>query len=160
MASWIGSAKTVVHLDVHTGLGSWAARKLLIDYPLTLDQRNRLTRWFGEGSFEETNPEKVVYRARGSLGPWCVSRGLAADYMFAFVEFGTYQDLAVLAGLRAENCAHHWTQPHDPATTRAKARLRELFCPESPEWRARTFAGGLEVVEQALRGLREERLGL
>jgi hypothetical protein len=153
MRSWIGRAETVVHLDIHTGLGAWGTHKLLIDYPLSPAQRDRLTRWFGASAFPERNPERVAYRARGSFGPWCVSRGFAPDYTFAFVEFGTYRDLTVLAGLRAENQAHHCGQPDDSETTRAKARLRELFCPASPAWRARAVAAGLDVVERAMNGL-------
>jgi hypothetical protein len=85
-----------------------------------------------------------------------VSRGFAPDYSFAFVEFGTYGDLAVLAGLRAENQAHHWGRPGDPETVRARARLREVFCPESPAWRSRAVVAGLDIVERSVGGLIEE----
>jgi hypothetical protein len=155
MKSWIGRAAAVVHLDVHTGLGSWGTYKLLVDYPVAADQRERLTRWFGHASFVESDPSWPAYQARGSFGPWCVSRGFAPDYTFAFLEFGTYRDLAIVSGLRAENQAHFWAAgPHDAATIRAKARLRELFCPASPGWRARCLQNARDVMGQAVEALR------
>jgi hypothetical protein len=153
MSSWIGAPAAAVHLDVHTGLGTWGTHKLLVDYPLDTGRRDRLTRWFGADAFLDQAPDGVSYRARGSFGPWCVSRGFAPDYTFAFLEFGTYGDVAVVAGLRRENQAHHWGRLGDRATADAKARLRELFCPASPAWRARALTDALAVIERAVRGL-------
>ena len=155
MGAWIGRAGQVVHLDFHTGLGVWATYKLITDTPLGDAQRQRLTRWFGAGSFEEHDPRGVAYRARGSFGQWCVARRFAPDYLFLFAEFGTYGNLSVLAGLRAENQAHHWGRPDDAATIRAKRRLRDLFYPSSTEWRSRTLAAGVALVEGAARGLHD-----
>ncbi len=156
LKSWIGGAKTVAHLDFHTGLGAWGTCKLLIDHPLSDMQKARLTHWFGAQSWEQNDPRKVAYNARGSLGQWCVARQYAPDYVFAFAEFGTYNDVAVIAGLRAENQAHHWGRPEDPGTTRAKARLRELFCPASPAWRSKVLATGIDLVDRAASGLLRE----
>ena len=52
---------------------------------------------------------------------------LALDYLFACAEFGTYGPLRILAGLRAENQAHHWAPPTAASTVWAKQRLKELF---------------------------------
>lgn len=160
LPSWLGHAETVVHLDIHTGLGARGTHKLLVDYPLGPSERDRLTRWFGANVFHEKSPGRVAYQARGSFGPWLMTRRFAPDYAFAFAEFGTYPDLPVLAGLRAENQVHHWGGDAEPVS-RAKARLRELFCPASQAWRARTLADGLDLVERALKGLAErDRQGL
>jgi hypothetical protein len=152
MPSWLGHAEMVVHLDIHTGLGAWGTHKLLVDYPLGPPEHERLTRWFGADVFHDRSPGRVAYQARGSFGPWLVERRFAPDYTFAFVEFGTYQDLRVLAGLRAENQAHHWG---GGGSGGAKARLRELFCPASGAWRTRTLADGLHLAERALNGVVE-----
>ena len=153
MRAWIGAAQHVAHLDFHTGLGASGAHTLLIDHPLGARQREMLVRWFGSGSFEEHSPKGVAYQARGSFGQWCIAQNFAPDYLFAFAEFGTYGNLSVLSGLRAENQAHHWGRPDDPATIRAKRRLRDLFYPESDAWRSRTLADGIDLVERAGRGL-------
>jgi hypothetical protein len=154
---WLGESRRVMHLDVHTGLGDRATCKLLVDYPLTEAQHRQLSEWFGPHSFEAVRAGGVAYPVRGSLGQWCVSHNRGRDYLYAGAEFGTYNPLRVLAGLRAENQAHHWCRPEDASTERAKQRLVELFCPRSELWRTRVLARGRQLVEQAIRGLSGER---
>lgn len=153
LGRWVGDSRAAVHLDFHTGLGPYGSCKLLIDYPLDARQRANLTDWFGAGSFEECSSSTIAYDTRGGFGPWCVSRRLAADYYYACAEFGTYGPVRMLAGLRAENQAHHWGSPAAGSTARAKARLKELFCPAAESWRSAVVARGLKLVEQAVAGL-------
>lgn len=155
--AWIGDAQTVAHVDLHTGLGRWASCNLLIDYEPTPAQRDRLDRWFGPGTYEGNDPNGTAYRARGSFGRWCVARNFAPVYVFVLAEFGTYGGVSMIAGLRAENQAHHWADPGSIAARRAKERLRELFCPASASWRSRVVAKAVDVAEQALRGLLADR---
>ena len=51
-----------------------------------------------------------------------MARGLAPDYLFAYAEFGTNGPLQMLAGLRAENQAHHWGASDAPTTRRTNTR--------------------------------------
>jgi hypothetical protein len=143
----------VVHLDFHTGLGRWGAYKLLLDAPVSASQLARLDRWFGPDAHEEDDPRKTSYLPRGGFGPWCVARKLAPEYLYAVAEFGTYGNIPMLAGLRQENRAVHWGRPGDRNAERAKARLRELFCPASPAWRSRVLAQGVDVIRRAAGGL-------
>lgn len=153
LGRWLQGARDVVHLDFHTGLGASGTCRLLIDYPLRAEQRQRLAEWFGSDSFEAIDSSNVAYAARGGIGRWCVARNLAPQYLFACAEFGTYGPVRVLAGLRAENQAHHWGLPASRDTTWAKAQLTELFCPAAEAWRARALERGLDLVARAARGL-------
>lgn len=153
LRGWIGPAADVVHLDFHTGLGRWAGYRLLLDAPVSDRQRERLDRWFGPDTHEEDDPQKTSYRPRGGFGPWCVAQRFAPEYLYAVAEFGTYGNIRMLGGLRAENRAFHWGRPGDPSTGRARARLRELFVPRSPEWRRRVLSQGVELVMRAAKGL-------
>jgi len=153
LGHWLGDSRQVLHLDFHTGLGAWATWKLLIDYPLTEGQRQRLSRSFGPDAFEENDPNKIAFTIRGSFGRWCVSRVRDRDYLYAAAEFGTYKPIQVLAGLRAENQAHHWGRPGDGSTERAKQQLVELFCPRSEAWRTRVLDHSRRLVSQAIDGL-------
>ncbi len=150
---WLRGSTTVVHLDFHTGLGRTGTWKLLIDYPLTEHLRTRLTDWFGVGSYEGCDSSSVAYHTRGGFGRWCVSRNLALDYLFACAEFGTYGPLRILAGLRAENQAHHWASPTAASTVWAKQRLKELFCPSAKAWRTTVLANSVDLANLALAGL-------
>jgi Protein of unknown function (DUF2817) len=150
---WLRGSRDVVHLDFHTGLGTKGACKLLIDYPLSGCLRTRLTDWFGAGSFEEYDSSNINYDARGSFGRWCVSRKLAPNYLFACAEFGTYGPIHVVAGLRAENQAHHWGSPTAASTIRAKQQLKELFCPSEAAWRSQVLYQSFDLVARSLYGL-------
>ncbi len=153
MPRWLSNSKCVVHLDFHTGLGRQGTCKLLIDYPLDMTQQRWLTDWFGADSFEACNSNGISYDARGGFGRWCVSQGLAPQYLFACAEFGTYGSIQVLSGLRAENQAHHWGTPKAPSTIRAKQRLKELFCPASSAWRRQAVQGSLDLISRTQKGL-------
>lgn len=131
------------------------ACKLLIDYPINERQRGWLTDWFGADSFEACDSSSIAYDARGGFGRWCVSRNLAPNYLFACAEFGTYGPVQILAGLRAENQAHHWGVPSAMSTVRAKQRLKELFCPSAESWRAQVIERSLDLVDQAIRALHD-----
>jgi hypothetical protein len=153
MPRWLQGSKCVVHLDFHTGLGRRGTCKLLLDYPINQIQRDWLTDSFGKDSFEACDSTGISYDARGGFGRWCVSRGLAPNYLFACAEFGTYGPVQVLSGLRAENQAHHWGALNAESTIRAKQRLVELFCPASNIWRSQVVELGRELVGRAEKGL-------
>ena len=154
LGRWLQGSRSVVHLDFHTGLGRSGACKLLIDYQLTPSARENLTDWFGADSFEACDSDGISYDARGGLGRWCVARGFASEYLFACAELGTFGPIKVLAGLRAENQAHHWGDSESESTQRAKKRLKELFCPTDEFWRSKVLSQSMKLVDHAIDGLR------
>jgi hypothetical protein len=153
LKAWVGPASSAIHLDFHTGLGRWGSYKLLLDIQPSPEQQHRLDEWFGPGTYEVDHPNGVAFLPRGSFGPWCAAQCLANDYLYLVAEFGTYGVVRMLTGLRAENQAHHWGRAGDPSTERAKARLRELFCPASAVWRSGGLAPGLVLNQHARPGL-------
>jgi hypothetical protein len=150
---WLAGSRDVVHLDFHTGLGAYGMWKLLLDYPLSAEQAARLTKWYGPNSFEGPETAGVAYDTRGGLGRWCTSQSLAANYLYACAEFGTYGPVKMLAGLRAENQAHHWTAATSSVADRAKRRLSDLFCPPDLNWRSHVLEQGVMLVERTIRGM-------
>ena len=152
---WLTGSQQVVHLDFHTGLGRWATCKLLLDYAPTDLQLQQLSTWFGPESFEANTSSSIAYDARGGFGRWCLAQEIAPQYLFACAEFGTYGPVPVLAGLRAENQAHHWGDAKSPVTQWTKRRLKELFCPASAKWRSQVVDHGMTLIKQAVTGMRE-----
>lgn len=155
LARWIGKVDRVVHIDLHTGLGAPASCELLIDYDLTDGQRQRLTRWFGSQKFKKLGAGAVAAEACGGLGRWCVAQNPGVDYLFLIAEFGTRDRIEVFRSLRAENQAHHWGKPDDPATLRAKADLREAFCPSEEQWRREVLAESYRIVDVVVAGVND-----
>jgi hypothetical protein len=153
LPGWVEDCERVVHLDFHTGLGPWKTWKLLVDEPLSAAHRSWLADCFEAGAFEVCDSRGVAYHARGTFGPWCVAQTPGRDYLYLCAEFGTYSAMRIVAGLRAENQAHHWDRPDSAATVRTRQRLRELFCSGDAEWRAQALQQGLLLVERARRGV-------
>jgi hypothetical protein len=153
LREWIGQAAKAIHLDFHSGLGRYGSYKLLLDIPLTASLTERMDRWFGAGNYEEDNPNGVAYLPRGSFGPWCVAQRLAEKYLYLVAEFGTFGSVPMMAGVRAENQAHHWGRPDGANERRSRSRLCELFCPADAAWRRRVLNQGLELVQRAAAAL-------
>jgi hypothetical protein len=153
LGEWIGAARTITHLDFHTGLGKFGTHQLLLDVPGDHPQAEWFRRAFGDdvisalpaavGDARETK----VYSARGAFGHWCLSHFSERNYRFATAEFGTYPPLAVLLALRQENRAHHRS---DNAQRFAwtKRRLVEMFAPAAARWRERVVADALALVRR------------
>ena len=71
-------------------------------------------------------------------------------FRFAVAEFGTYPVIRVLGALRAENRAHFYCRPDEPAYRRAKEELLECFCPRSRRWREMVVERGVRLIELAI----------
>ena len=125
--------------------------------------RERFVRRFGtkrlqtlSSEEQKSKKEAIAYEVRGDLITWCCREIFAGrDYDGIAAEFGTYGPISVLSALRAENQAHHWGTPDSPPTRCAKSRLREVFAPESPEWRAETVAKGVDIVQRTIDDVHE-----
>lgn len=153
---WLADAPRGVILDFHSGLGRWGRYKLLVDVPHTAEQLDRAARWFGREQLDLCQPDDgVAYHSRGGFDVWCPSQAPGRDFLSVCAEVGTYWNVRVLGAIRAENMAHHWGRPQDPATRRAKADLLEVFCPASAAWRKLAVEGGVKLIGQAAAGLRE-----
>jgi hypothetical protein len=151
---WVGPARLVLHLDLHTGLGQFGTHKLLVDADLSAVDLDLLRGTFGAETVEGGDPDRTSYRARGHFGHWTTRFATPKRrYLYACAEFGTHGNLAMLSALRAENQAHHWARPDEPCTMQTKARLREMFCPSSPVWRRRALDGGLSLIERGATAL-------
>ena len=152
LARWLGESKSVMHLDYHTGLGEWGTYKLLLDEPISDELQVRLRTVFGPESLELMHQDGIAYESRGGFGMWCLGQNRHRDYVFLCPEFGTYDGITVLKGLRAENQSHHWCNPTDPARQQTKARLSELFVPADAGWRTKVLHDGQELIRRAASG--------
>lgn len=147
---WVGDAEHIVHIDIHTGLGRWAACRLLVN-DAEPPGHSWLAEGFGVGAFESPDPRGTAYPTRGDLLAWC-GQSLFPDrrYDGFCAEFGTYPGIMVLAALRAENQAYHWGDPDARSCRVAKRLIKEAFSPACPTWRASATAHGLALIHQAI----------
>jgi hypothetical protein len=147
---WFGSARRLIQLDLHSGLGKPATYKLLCDHPVNHPRTALLTRQFGPEVQPWDAGDGVAYAIRGGLGTWMIARLPSCDVDVLCTEFGTVPPLKVITALHCENRAHHHGAPDAPTTIAAKIRIQETFAPSDPTWRDRVVQRGRAVVEQAL----------
>ena len=153
LPAWLGSADPMLHLDYHTGLGKWGTYQLLIDHPLSSDQRVWLDRHFANERVSPFQEESIAYETRGSIGRWCHSKLIPRSYLYFCAEFGTKPPLAMLAALCAENRAQYWGKLASQPTRQAKQRLLEAFVPRNRGWREKVVRQGVALITQALTAL-------
>ena len=159
IADWLGGANQIIHIDFHTGLGTFADYKLL----LVEDDRSPRYPWY-EQTFgpEHVEPfaaaDKTAYATSGSLGSWLLARFPELDYRYAAAEFGTYDVIRVLASLRAENRAHFYADPDSQISKSAKLKLLDTFVPHDPNWRDQVVKAGLNILTQAQLGLTQSEV--
>ncbi len=148
---WIAGATDVLHIDLHTGLGKYGAYKLLVVDPPGSPAIDWYRKVFGERVVEATaQADGTAYKLRGTMAASLAHKLAGIDYRCAGAEFGGYSVLRVLAALRAENRAHHYGRPSDASYQRAKAELRECFCPGDSSWRETALRKALRVIDQGI----------
>ena len=148
---WVGSARRVIHIDFHTGLGARGSYKLFADHPWGSDSIGALSEIFGADVVEPWEPEQgTSYNIRGGLGEWAKARLPSTQYDVLAAEFGTVHILKVISALQGENRAHHWGNAEHGTTRSAKEALRDAFAPPEREWRDRVVPAGIAVVQRSI----------
>lgn len=151
--SWCGSARRVVHFDIHTGLGGRRDVRFLWDYDLDEAETEWLAETFPTAFEPPTERSSGAYHARGSINRWCRLSASSQQVLSLCLEFGTYDPITVLAALRRENAAHHFLPADSVGYQRAKAQLREAFCPSDGAWREHAIMSGRSLCEQGVTSL-------
>lgn len=150
LGRWLGLARQVIHLDLHSGLGKWGTYKLFAEVAKNSQRGAWLQQQFGRDRVLTLAPEDLVYQSRGTFGQWCQAAYPHLSYDFLLAEFGTYSMLRVLRALRAENRAHWWGHPADNSYQWAKDELAEVFVPHDRRWRDNVLK---QAVELCLTGI-------
>ena len=138
----------LVAIDVHSGLGPWAAASTLVQV-----HNGALSEAFysktATGLSQPITHSKPMYQVRGGQADLLTELypGRSVDVMLQ--EFGTYGALRVLHALREENRLHHFGDASDIHHA-AKRRLREMFCPHSHRWRQSAIRQGTALVNAVL----------
>lgn len=144
----LSSARRVIGIDVHTGLGRFGRDRLLVERQSYEELRQR----FGKRVTLAEPRYGPAYRIRGGLQHLVGDALAGAAVRFMMQEFGTYNPIKVLHRLREENRWHHFGE--GTLNHPVKRSLKIAFCCDNPRWRQRVLSRGREVVEQALADLR------
>ncbi len=156
MPRWVGPARSILHLDFHTGLGPFGTYKLLASDPPSSDRVRRAESIFGKRRVESDHETPGGYHNHGDMGEWLGRRFADRGYLYLCAEFGTYGSTRVIGMLRRENQAHHWRQPESKCYQSIKKRCLDTFTPESLVWRQSVLSQAMELISMAVDGVQNE----
>ena len=152
--SWVAASQHIVHMDLHTGLGSFGAYKLLLTERADSERLSWYAETFGTECVESlAKSAGTAYRASGLFTQWMRTHFRMRDYRSVGAEFGTYDVIRVLGAIRAENCAHHYCPESSSLYLAAKKELLECFCPASIPWRRQVVESALRIIDQGMQAL-------
>jgi len=143
LASRLISARQVLAIDVHTGLGKYGEDTLLVD----ATQHAALRRRFGERVARTSPHESPAYQVRGALESMIFRVLSGAQVDFLRQEFGTFGPVKVLQALRQENRGHHYDG--GGLSHPAKTTLKKIFCPADESWQRSVLKRGRELLSRA-----------
>ena len=150
---WLPGRAEVLHIDLHTGLGPFGEYKLLLGAAAAAEHAWYAAAFGAERVESPGLAGATAYRVSGLFGDWMQAHFHERRYRFAVAEFGTYDVVRVLQVLRAENRAHHYGRPESRAYRRAKAAMRECFCPASRTWRRQVLRHAADILDRGARAL-------
>lgn len=146
----LAGARTVLNLDVHTGLGPCGGLSLFQTADADDTAAEVAARWFPR-IMRADRPQTTDPLQVGVLGP-----GLDATLDAAMlsvpvvVEFGTLDDAVVLGAMRADNWLHGHGDPRSDLGERIRARTRAAFFVDDDGWRTAVAEEGTATIHAAL----------
>lgn len=134
----LGGCERVVHVDLHSGLGRFCGRTLLLDGEPDPAQVARVRGAFGPTVKTWEAGSAEAYSIRGGFTAALARELPGVRYDALTCEFGTWSNVEVLHALREENRLHHWGTPRPDHG--AKKDLRVAFDPDHPAFRGAVIA--------------------
>jgi len=157
---YAGHAKRAAIIDWHTGIGSYGDPYLLcFDEPGTAEYK-RATDWWGQALMDSTQGYEGEARPdyQGLLLNH-VKQTLqhnGAETVSSVIEFGTYANRKMLQALLCDR----WLRcspdsESSPTHNQHQAYVRQMFCPDDPDWRERVLRQGYQLLCKTFEGLQQ-----
>jgi hypothetical protein len=152
----LGDAELVVNVDLHSGLGP-SGVGLLMQTAREHERGAQLARaWWGDVIRAEPAAGRTSALVTGLLGPALCEQRRDRTTVAVVLEYGTYDTLPVALAMQADNWLHTRGDLASGQAAAIKARLREVFYPDSAEWREKVCARAEDVIGRALAGMAAE----
>ena len=151
LSEHLPSARRVVVLDLHTGLGPPAYGEPIL-VPSSAEDVKRAHDWFGPEVKDLSGGQSVSAVLRGTLAAGFATALPGAELTFIGLEFGTRPVLEVLTALRADHWLHA-RRPHDERRSAIEQQMRAAFYFDAPDWQAAVYGRAADFAYRASRGL-------
>lgn len=153
-AQHLPSAQTVVHIDIHTGLGSKGVGYLMMAANEEEPHHALVQDWFGD-VFITPRPASREDTVLGGYLNGGMEEALPEAWVIPMtLEYGTETPDVVMRSLIEDNWLTHHGEVDSDAGREIKSRLLRAFYPECDDWKLAVIQRGTEVYATAL-----DRLG-
>lgn len=151
--SRLGRAGKVSIIDLHTGLGPRGHGEIISAAEPGTEAYERAQRWYDGQVRSSAGGESVSAPLQGEWLDAAPSWLPNAETTGIAIEWGTVDGLEVLDALRGDAWLHGHASPDHDLAPEIKARLRDAFAPDDPDWAAAVHRRFTEVAPMALAGL-------
>jgi hypothetical protein len=152
---YLDSAKRVVIIDFHTGLGPYGNAEVIMNEPEQSPAYKRAVTWWGDRVRTTVSGGSVSIHLEATLKLGFSTMLPDAEITAVSLEFGTVEMKQVFWVLRAENWLHHHGSPDHPRAKEIKEDLLRAFYPDQDDWRIKVWEHGRTVVELVLQQLKK-----
>lgn len=151
------SAKYVVHIDLHTGLGPFGYGEIL--FPLAPDNPSKVwaCEWYEQlGLRTAGSRESSAYTISGAMNQAVLDSSMGRESLSITLEFGTVEFRRMFAALRADNWFRLRAPPGSPVEAEIRRELQECFYPPDSGWRASVVERCNQVLTRTVDALEEQ----
>jgi len=150
---YLGSAKRVVLVDFHTGLGPYGHAEVIMNESEQSPAYGRAVTWWGDRVRSSVSGDSVSIHLETTLKLGFSTMLPDTEITAVSLEFGTVEPKRVFFALRAENWLHHHGSSDLPRAKEIKDDLLRVFYPEQDDWRIQVWEQGKTVTRQVLQQL-------
>ncbi len=131
ISQWFGDGGSILHLDLHTGLGAYGETQLFLETTCSPDELAQLRLKLHPRRIKAG--DELVFEAPGAIGRY-LQQQLGHRYQALTLEMGTYPSAHLFRLLRAENQAHHTLGYDHPLTQARREAVFQAFAPSDTSW--------------------------
>jgi hypothetical protein len=146
-------------VDLHTGLGPRGVGERIF---ASMDEGAALARaraWWGAGVTSVQAGSSTSIPLNGVLQFALADECPGLVDTSVCLEFGTVPLPQMFEAVRADHWLHNHPDADSALARRIRRAMRDAFYPDGDDWRDAVWNQGLQVVEQALQGLRAQVAG-
>lgn len=145
----VQAPRTVLHIDLHTGLGRRGDYEMLLDYAPQSEENAAFRRWFDPTHVVSDHPGDTTNYVAHGMVTQLIERNFTHSRTYTTViDFGTVPPLQMLKALRAENRVFHYGCHSARRAQRIRAALRAAFYPTDAAWRDGLLQNGRAIFSQ------------
>lgn len=153
VATRAAGARHLAFLDFHTGLGPFGHGELISKCAAHDPEFVRLREWFGPAVQTSAAGQSTSPMLSGLIAG-AVRDAMPEGTVSALtVEYGTYPLMDILHAVVADNWLHVRGAPASAQGQQIKAQIKQMFNPDSDDWRELILVRSRQLINRALEGL-------